>query len=118
MPFAVDKIHLAFALEVCYNTTVPYLQGWYIGITAASQAVKAGSTPVPCSRKETPFVCRTKGVSFNSNKPLAGLSVGGFAFVQLILVGVVIRLLQFCDCSISDLVILHTGDMDMQVLEV
>jgi len=38
--------------------------------------------------------------------------------VQLILVGVVIRLLQFCDCSISDLVILHTGDMDMQVLEV
>ena len=31
-------------------------QGWYIGITAASQAVKAGSTPVPCSKKEeTPF---------------------------------------------------------------
>ena len=27
-------------------------QGWYIGITAASQAVKAGSTPVPCSKKE------------------------------------------------------------------
>ena len=26
------------------------MQGWYIGITAASQAVKAGSTPVPCSR--------------------------------------------------------------------
>ena len=26
-------------------------QGWYIGITAASQAVKAGSTPVPCSKK-------------------------------------------------------------------
>ena len=25
------------------------MQGWYIGITAASQAVKAGSTPVPCS---------------------------------------------------------------------
>ena len=29
-----------------------YSQGWYIGITAASQAVKAGSTPVPCSKKE------------------------------------------------------------------
>lgn len=27
-------------------------QGWYIGITAASQAVKAGSTPVPCSKKK------------------------------------------------------------------
>ena len=27
-------------------------QGWYIGITAASQAVKAGSTPVPCSIKQ------------------------------------------------------------------
>ena len=27
------------------------MQGWYIGITAASQAVKAGSTPVPCSMK-------------------------------------------------------------------
>ena len=27
------------------------MQGWYIGITAASQAVKAGSTPVPCSIK-------------------------------------------------------------------
>ena len=32
------------------------MQGWYIGITAASQAVKAGSTPVPCSKKSpTPF---------------------------------------------------------------
>ncbi len=30
----------------------PCPQGWYIGITAASQAVKAGSTPVPCSKKE------------------------------------------------------------------
>ena len=30
------------------------MQGWYIGITAASQAVKAGSTPVPCSKKKTP----------------------------------------------------------------
>ena len=26
------------------------MQGWYIGITAASQAVKAGSIPVPCSK--------------------------------------------------------------------
>lgn len=30
-----------------------YSQGWYIGITAASQAVKAGSTPVPCSKCES-----------------------------------------------------------------
>ena len=28
------------------------MQGWYIGITAASQAVKAGSTPVPCSKEK------------------------------------------------------------------
>ena len=31
------------------------VQGWYIGITAASQAVKAGSTPVPCSMKKPRF---------------------------------------------------------------
>ena len=36
------------------------MQGWYIGITAASQAVKAGSTPVPCSKKK--------------NRPLGGFS--------------------------------------------
>ena len=35
-------------------------QGSYIGNTTASQAVKAGSTPVPCSKKETPFVGRQK----------------------------------------------------------
>ena len=28
------------------------MQGWDIGITAASQAVKTGSTPVPCSKKK------------------------------------------------------------------
>ena len=32
------------------------MQGSYIGNTTASQAVKAGSTPVPCSRKEPTFV--------------------------------------------------------------
>ena len=31
-------------------------QGSYIGSTAASQAAEAGSTPVPCSRKEPTFV--------------------------------------------------------------
>ena len=36
---------------VCYNT--PIAQGSYIGNTTASQAVKAGSIPVPCSNKET-----------------------------------------------------------------
>ena len=46
------------------------MQGSYIGNTTASQAVKAGSIPVPCSRKETPFVCWTKGVSFQRNKSL------------------------------------------------
>ena len=35
------------------SKSVP-LQGWYIGITAASQAVKAGSTPVPCSSSKIP----------------------------------------------------------------
>ena len=32
------------------------MQGSYIGNTTASQAVKAGSIPVPCSRKEPTFV--------------------------------------------------------------
>ena len=45
------------------------MQGWYIGITAASQAAEAGSTPVPCSRKETTFVYQTKVVSFQLNPP-------------------------------------------------
>ena len=45
------------------------MQGSYIGNTTASQAVKAGSTPVPCSRKETSFVYRTNGVSFQLNPP-------------------------------------------------
>ena len=32
------------------------MQGSYIGNTTASQAVKAGSTPVPCSKKKVTFV--------------------------------------------------------------
>ena len=44
-------------------------QGWYIGITAASQAVKAGSTPVPCSKKETRCMARL----------FFGAGYGGFA---------------------------------------
>ena len=39
------------------------MQGSYIGNTTASQAVKAGSTPVPCSNKETWFVYLTNQVS-------------------------------------------------------
>ena len=35
-------------------------QGSYIGNTTASQAVKAGSTPVSCSTKETSFVYQDK----------------------------------------------------------
>ena len=42
------------------------MQGWYIGITAASQAVKAGSTPVPCSKKK--------------NHPLGGFSFWSSTF--------------------------------------
>ena len=42
-----DKIVLEFSKKVCYNTLT--VQGSYIGNTTASQAVKAGSTPVPCS---------------------------------------------------------------------
>ena len=34
-------------------------QGSYIGNTTASQAVKAGSIPVPCSNKKVSFVYRT-----------------------------------------------------------
>ena len=49
------------------------MQGSYIGNTTASQAVKAGSIPVPCSRKETPFVRRQKVFLFNEINPLRDL---------------------------------------------
>ena len=45
-PFAEKA--LEFAENLCYNAKV-IMQGWYIGITPASQAGEAGSTPVPCS---------------------------------------------------------------------
>ena len=42
---------------LCYNVVNP-TQGSYIGNTTASQAVKAGSIPVPCSKKkDTPTGC-------------------------------------------------------------
>ena len=40
---------VAFSIWVCYNTFSITMQGSYIGNTTASQAVKAGSTPVSCS---------------------------------------------------------------------
>ena len=46
-----DNFPLHFAKGCGILCLVPHLQGWYIGITAASQAVKAGSIPVPCSNK-------------------------------------------------------------------
>ena len=49
------------------------MQGSYIGNTTASQAVKAGSIPVPCSRKETPFVYWQKVFLFNEINPLRDL---------------------------------------------
>ena len=52
---------LAIYNYLCYNTLT--LQGSYIGNTTASQAVKAGSTPVPCSNiAKTSFACRMKEV--------------------------------------------------------
>ena len=45
-----DSFRLASVFVLIYNDTAIALQGWYIGITAASQAVKAGSIPVPCSK--------------------------------------------------------------------
>ena len=47
---------LAFWVGVCYTFPIEHTQGWYIGITAASQAVKAGSTPVPCSIQKSVLV--------------------------------------------------------------
>ena len=44
------------------------MQGSYIGNTTASQAVKAGSIPVPCSKKEDTlsmgilFFCKGQGI--------------------------------------------------------
>ena len=46
-----------FFFWVCYNVG-NQSQGSYIGNTTASQAVKAGSIPVPCSKKkDTPLGC-------------------------------------------------------------
>ena len=42
------------------------MQGSYIGITPASQAGQAGSTPVPCSKKEHELVRSGKLVFFFS----------------------------------------------------
>ena len=61
-----------FTLGFCYNTFI-IPQGSYIGNTTASQAVKAGSIPVPCSRKEPPFVYGQKVVLFNEINPLRDL---------------------------------------------
>ena len=47
-----------FSFWVCYNVG-NQLQGSYIGNTTASQAVKAGSIPVPCSNKKVRFVYQT-----------------------------------------------------------
>ena len=57
-----DKIVLEFSKKVCYNTLT--VQGSYIGNTTASQAVKAGSTPVPCSIGNVAFVFRTDATFF------------------------------------------------------
>ena len=62
---AIDKKWLLFPASFAI-IPAQSLQGSYIGNTTASQAVKAGSTPVPCSRKETPFVYRTNGVFFST----------------------------------------------------
>ena len=43
------QIVVEFSVPVCYNAS--RTQGSYIGNTTASQAVKAGSIPVPCSKK-------------------------------------------------------------------
>ena len=50
--FAVDKIGIEFLNGLCYNTHTT--QDSYIGNTTASQAVKAGSTPVSCSKIKRP----------------------------------------------------------------
>lgn len=63
-------------------------QGWYIGITAASQAVKAGSTPVPCSKKGRHTVwcvsffgtCRTLKSTGASELPLCKCFCAAKAF--------------------------------------
>ena len=46
---------LDFWVRLVYNNTVVMTQGSYIGNTTASQAVKAGSIPVPCSSSGIPL---------------------------------------------------------------
>ena len=50
MFLTVDKIGIEISACLCYNTHT--MQDSYIGNTTASQAVKAGSTPVSCSMKK------------------------------------------------------------------
>ena len=53
MVFLRDKKGLNFPI---YSAIISKTQGSYIGNTTASQAVKAGSIPVPCSiRKDHPM---------------------------------------------------------------
>ena len=66
---------LAIIYTLCYND--PTMQGSYIGNTTASQAVKAGSTPVPCSKRKAAFwrfflLAKVEGV-----EPIAVQPAGG-----------------------------------------
>ena len=52
----LDKKWLHFPFPFAIIPLQQIMQGSYIGNTTASQAVKAGSIPVPCSKKEVTFV--------------------------------------------------------------
>ena len=54
MERSVDKKGIEILKALCYNTHI--MQDSYIGNTTASQAVKAGSTPVSCSKTKRPPV--------------------------------------------------------------
>ena len=74
------QISLDFSVSICYNTPNSITQGSYIGNTTASQAVKAGSTPVPCSKTKPPGKFRE--VLIFTQNPYISTTFRLFAFLR------------------------------------
>ena len=64
-------LHFQFLFAII---PIQLMQGSYIGNTTASQAVKAGSIPVPCSTKKESFVYQTKDSFFELSVPYGTIS--------------------------------------------
>ncbi len=67
----IDKKRLKFPLDFAIMPLCDSTQGSYIGNTTASQAVKAGSIPVPCSKKGSTLL----GASFFAGSGIEPISM-------------------------------------------